>query len=132
MNSSTKSSVLRVICVDSYLYLKYLPLNMILNHILSLSTFSILFGFFQPPDEEIEIDDGTSKRSPPENERKCADNKPDVVMSIPNMMEMNTVGGILVNMPHVITHDPFQFPSKSTFLLSIFFHRRSLFYYIKI
>uniref|UniRef100_A0A8D8RWG0 Protein unc-79 homolog n=1 Tax=Cacopsylla melanoneura TaxID=428564 RepID=A0A8D8RWG0_9HEMI len=50
-----------------------------------------------PPDEEVDIDDGTSKRSPPENEKKCAsDNKPDVVMSIPNMMEMNTVGGILI------------------------------------
>ncbi|KAI5736841.1 hypothetical protein M8J76_007669 [Diaphorina citri] len=55
------------------------------------------------PEEEVDIDDGTSKRSPPENEKKCAENKPDVVMSIPNMMEMNTVGGILVNMPHIMT-----------------------------
>lgn len=43
-------------------------------------------------------------------------------MSIPNMMEMNTVGGILVNMPHVILHTV-HFPTS--FYVScccIFFH----------
>lgn len=81
---------------------KYVNTSIILKECLPLPI--LKFQCFQAPEEEVDIDDGTSKRSPPENEKKCAENKPDVVMSIPNMMEMNTVGGILVNMPHVITH----------------------------
>lgn len=55
----------------------------------------------QPPLEELTVDEsGHSKKSPPENDKKC-DPKPDVVINMP-LMEIHTVGGVLVNMPHVM------------------------------
>ncbi|XP_073986418.1 UNC-79 domain-containing protein isoform X3 [Rhodnius prolixus] len=47
-----------------------------------------------PPLEELTVDEsGHSKKSPPENDKKC-DPKPDVVINMP-LMEIHTVGGIM-------------------------------------
>ncbi|XP_066903218.1 protein unc-79 homolog isoform X4 [Halyomorpha halys] len=52
-----------------------------------------------PPLEEIvQEESGHSRKSPPENDKKC-EPKPDVVINMP-LMEIHTVGGVLVNMPH--------------------------------
>ncbi|KAF6204812.1 hypothetical protein GE061_018974 [Apolygus lucorum] len=55
-----------------------------------------------PPLEETAVEEsGHSRKSPPENDKKC-EPKPDVVINMP-LMEIHTVGGVLVNMPHIMT-----------------------------
>lgn len=53
----------------------------------------------QPPIQEIPVEE---KKSPPESDKKT-EPKPDVVINMPLLDIHNTVGGVLVNMPHVNT-----------------------------
>lgn len=52
----------------------------------------------------MQEESGHSRKSPPENDKKC-EPKPDVVINMP-LMEIHTVGGVLVNMPHVMHKNP--------------------------
>lgn len=50
---------------------------------------------------EESSEEGQSRKSPPESEKKH-DSKPEVVINMPMpLLEVHTVGGVLVHMPHV-------------------------------
>ncbi|RZF46360.1 hypothetical protein LSTR_LSTR011144 [Laodelphax striatellus] len=54
-----------------------------------------------PPLEELSLEEGHGRKSPPDTEKK-SEPKPDVVINMP-LMEIHSVGGVLVNMPHIMT-----------------------------
>lgn len=51
-----------------------------------------------PPLQEVSVEE---RKSPPESDKK-SEPKPDVVINMP-LLEIHTVGGVLVNMPHIMT-----------------------------
>ncbi|GLH04896.1 UNC79 protein, partial [Gryllus bimaculatus] len=54
-----------------------------------------------PDSDDLLGEDGGHGKSPPEADKK-AEPKPDVVLNMP-MPEIHSVGGVLVNMPHIMT-----------------------------
>jgi len=68
--------------------------------------------WFQLPVEEA-IEEGTGRKSPPDSERKASPKSDMLNMAMP-FVEVHTVGGVLVHMPHVST-----LYSLSTLLISL-------------